>query len=97
MGFLTGICIPCYDLLYQLIPETELLVAGCRNNLARWMDMAEAGGWQEELSAVTSHGRSRPPASDTPPDSPHTQLEQEQEQEQELEQQPSDDQPRGDS
>ncbi|XP_037068397.1 LOW QUALITY PROTEIN: probable 3',5'-cyclic phosphodiesterase pde-5 [Pollicipes pollicipes] len=59
VGFLTGICIPCYDLLYQLIPETQLLVAGCKNNLARWMDMAEAGGWQEELSAANSNTRSR--------------------------------------
>ncbi|XP_043242921.1 probable 3',5'-cyclic phosphodiesterase pde-5 [Amphibalanus amphitrite] len=71
VGFLTGICIPCYDLLYQLIPETQLLVAGCRNNLARWMDMAEAGGWQEELSAVNAHGRSRQPAL-TSPDRPAT-------------------------
>ena len=93
MGFLTGICIPCYDLLYQLIPETELLVAGCRNNLARWMDMAEAGGWQEELSAVTaSQSRGLPPPAATP----QTQS-QEQEQSEEQEQQRSDSQPRGDS
>lgn len=36
VGFLTGICIPCYTLLYTLIPETKPLLDMCKMNLSRW-------------------------------------------------------------
>ncbi|XP_074038739.1 probable 3',5'-cyclic phosphodiesterase pde-5 isoform X2 [Leptinotarsa decemlineata] len=36
VGFLTGICIPCYDLLYTLIPETKALLEMCKQNLEKW-------------------------------------------------------------
>ncbi|GIY88254.1 probable 3',5'-cyclic phosphodiesterase pde-5 [Caerostris extrusa] len=39
--FLKGICIPCYELLYTLIPETEPMLDGCRKNLSIWENLAE--------------------------------------------------------
>jgi cAMP and cAMP-inhibited cGMP 3',5'-cyclic phosphodiesterase 10 len=36
VGFLTGICVPCYTLLYTLIPETKPLLDMCQKNLERW-------------------------------------------------------------
>lgn len=36
VGFLTGICIPCYTLLHTLIPETKPLLDMCQENLERW-------------------------------------------------------------
>lgn len=41
VGFLTGICIPCYTLLYRLIPETKPLLEMCQTNLNRWRSIAE--------------------------------------------------------
>lgn len=36
VGFLMGICVPCYNLLNQLIPETKPLLEMCQENLAKW-------------------------------------------------------------
>nr|XP_015833958.1 PREDICTED: probable 3',5'-cyclic phosphodiesterase pde-5 isoform X3 [Tribolium castaneum] len=36
VGFLTGICVSCYSLLYTLIPETKPLLDMCQENLERW-------------------------------------------------------------
>uniref|UniRef100_A0A0A9XJX4 Phosphodiesterase n=1 Tax=Lygus hesperus TaxID=30085 RepID=A0A0A9XJX4_LYGHE len=36
VGFLTGICVPCYGLLTELIPETKPLLDTCESNLERW-------------------------------------------------------------
>lgn len=41
VGFLTGICIPCYTLLYRLIPETKTLLRMCQENLSRWQAIAD--------------------------------------------------------
>ncbi|XP_031631374.1 probable 3',5'-cyclic phosphodiesterase pde-5 isoform X2 [Contarinia nasturtii] len=41
VGFLTGICIPCYTLLYRLIPETKPLLDMCQRNLNKWKSIAE--------------------------------------------------------
>ena len=41
VGFITGICAPCYGLLNQLIPETKPLLDGCLKNLQRWKGLAE--------------------------------------------------------
>ncbi|XP_049828954.1 probable 3',5'-cyclic phosphodiesterase pde-5 isoform X1 [Schistocerca gregaria] len=41
VGFLTSICIPCYSLLHQLIPETKPLLDQCHANLARWRKIDE--------------------------------------------------------
>lgn len=40
VGFLTGICIPCYTLLYRLIPETKPLLEMCQKNLDKWKSIA---------------------------------------------------------
>ncbi|CRL00370.1 CLUMA_CG013638, isoform A [Clunio marinus] len=36
LGFLNGICIPCYSLLNRLIPETKPMLKQCQENLIRW-------------------------------------------------------------
>ncbi|CAO1370759.1 unnamed protein product [Diamesa tonsa] len=36
LGFLNGICIPCYTLLHRLVPETKPLLSMCQENLACW-------------------------------------------------------------
>lgn len=41
VGFLTGICIPCYTLLYRLIPETQPLLNMCQKNLNKWRSIAD--------------------------------------------------------
>lgn len=41
VGFLMGICIPCYTLLNTLIPETQPLLDMCQKNLQRWQALNE--------------------------------------------------------
>ncbi|XP_026470475.1 probable 3',5'-cyclic phosphodiesterase pde-5 isoform X2 [Ctenocephalides felis] len=41
VGFLTGICIPCYSILARLIPETKPLLTQCQKNLNRWQELTE--------------------------------------------------------
>ncbi|XP_055858465.1 probable 3',5'-cyclic phosphodiesterase pde-5 isoform X2 [Episyrphus balteatus] len=41
VGFLMGICIPCYSLLYRLIPESKPLLDMCQKNLERWQKIAQ--------------------------------------------------------
>lgn len=41
VGFLNGICIPCYTLLYRLIPETKPLLEMCQKNLDKWKSIAD--------------------------------------------------------
>ena len=50
VGFISGICIPCYGLLYRLIPETKPLLDGCQSNLERWKQLAK------ENETVNSNG-----------------------------------------
>lgn len=40
VGFLQGICIPCYDLLQKLVPETKSMMDGCLKNLQKWQELA---------------------------------------------------------
>ncbi|XP_055939166.1 probable 3',5'-cyclic phosphodiesterase pde-5 isoform X2 [Argiope bruennichi] len=40
VSFLKGICIPCYELLYALIPETKPMLEGCKENLRIWESLA---------------------------------------------------------
>lgn len=39
VGFLMGICVPCYTLLYDVIPQTKPLLDMCYENLKRWQDI----------------------------------------------------------
>lgn len=41
LGFLNGICIPCYSLLYRLIPETKPMLKQCQENFCRWQTIDE--------------------------------------------------------
>lgn len=41
VGFLTGICIPCYSLLSILIPDTKTLLEMCKSNLDKWAHLAD--------------------------------------------------------
>lgn len=41
VGFLKGICQPCYTLLYELIPETKPLQDMLMMNLKTWQDIVE--------------------------------------------------------
>lgn len=48
VGFLMGICVPCYSLLYTLIPETKPLLNMCKQNLDRWRQIDEDTRKREE-------------------------------------------------
>jgi cAMP and cAMP-inhibited cGMP 3',5'-cyclic phosphodiesterase 10 len=41
LGFLNGICIPCYSLLHRLIPETRPMLKQCQDNLTRWQNIED--------------------------------------------------------
>lgn len=41
VGFLTGICVPCYTILHSLLPETKPLLDMCEANLKRWLKIEE--------------------------------------------------------
>ncbi|XP_048256360.1 probable 3',5'-cyclic phosphodiesterase pde-5 isoform X3 [Haliotis rufescens] len=41
VGFIVGICLPCYELLAQILPATTPMVEGIRANLSKWQEMAE--------------------------------------------------------
>lgn len=42
IGFLNGICIPCYTLLYRLIPETKGMLKQCQENLIKWQAIEQS-------------------------------------------------------
>lgn len=41
VGFLTGICQPCYTLLWRLIPETKPLHDMLLENLRKWQEISD--------------------------------------------------------
>ncbi|KAK4293759.1 hypothetical protein Pmani_033559 [Petrolisthes manimaculis] len=41
VGFLSAICIPCYELLNRVIPNTDKLLDGCKANLDRWKQIVD--------------------------------------------------------
>ncbi|XP_013384526.1 probable 3',5'-cyclic phosphodiesterase pde-5 [Lingula anatina] len=46
VGFLVGICLPCYELLAQVLPPTSPMVEGAKANLEKWKELADK---QKEL------------------------------------------------
>lgn len=53
MGFLSGICVPCYSLLEKLIPESKPLLDGVQRNLERWTEIAaEKKALKEEREKI---------------------------------------------
>lgn len=51
VGFLMGICLPCYTLLHRLIPETKPLLDMCQINLEKWQGIAEKMQRMREMKA----------------------------------------------
>ncbi|XP_052274337.1 probable 3',5'-cyclic phosphodiesterase pde-5 isoform X2 [Dreissena polymorpha] len=41
VGFLVGICLPCYDLMVQILPETRPMKEGAVANMKKWKQLAE--------------------------------------------------------
>ncbi|XP_045160110.2 probable 3',5'-cyclic phosphodiesterase pde-5 isoform X3 [Mercenaria mercenaria] len=41
VGFLVGICLPCYDLMTQVLPETKPMQDGALANMKKWKQLAE--------------------------------------------------------
>lgn len=39
VGFLTGICVPCYTILSVLLPETRPMLEMCQKNLRKWQEI----------------------------------------------------------
>uniref|UniRef100_A0A6M2DJ87 Phosphodiesterase n=1 Tax=Xenopsylla cheopis TaxID=163159 RepID=A0A6M2DJ87_XENCH len=57
VGFLTGICIPCYSILAKLIPETKPLLTQCQKNLDRWQELTEEIKQQKSDAAKNSEDK----------------------------------------
>ncbi|KAK3786950.1 hypothetical protein RRG08_037415 [Elysia crispata] len=41
VGFIQSICVPCYELMFQVMPDTKPMLDGARANLQRWKSMAD--------------------------------------------------------
>ena len=41
VGFIGGICLPCYDLLVQVLPATAPMQENCKDNLNIWKGKAD--------------------------------------------------------
>lgn len=41
VGFIGGICLPCYDLLVQVLPGTSPMKKQCVENLGTWKHLSE--------------------------------------------------------
>ena len=48
-GFIGGICLPCYDLLVQVLPGTEPMQSQCKTNLETWKRKSEQRKRCQEL------------------------------------------------
>uniref|UniRef100_T1J2B1 Phosphodiesterase n=1 Tax=Strigamia maritima TaxID=126957 RepID=T1J2B1_STRMM len=55
VGFLKGICIPCYSLMAAVVPETQPMLDGCLRNLEKWEEMAEAYKLERQQSRDSSN------------------------------------------
>lgn len=62
MGFISGICAPCYSLLDKLIPETNDLIAGVHRNLERWKIIAAENKKKNEDGTSENRSSSSPKA-----------------------------------
>ena len=48
LGFIGGICLPCYDLLVQVLPNTGPMQKQCLKNLETWKERADARKKEQE-------------------------------------------------
>ncbi|CAI4227333.1 unnamed protein product [Auanema sp. JU1783] len=51
VGFMRGICLPCYELIARIIPEASGLRDRCRYNAEKWEELAEDQRKREEEKA----------------------------------------------
>ncbi|KAI0979393.1 hypothetical protein GJ496_001549 [Pomphorhynchus laevis] len=42
IGFLTNICIPCFELIVKVLPELQPIVDGCLSNITKWENVDSA-------------------------------------------------------
>ncbi|KAI8773708.1 3,5-cyclic phosphodiesterase pde-5 isoform X1 [Biomphalaria glabrata] len=42
VGFIQSICIPCYELMYSVMPETQPMLTGARENLRKWKELMDS-------------------------------------------------------
>lgn len=48
VGFIVGICIPCYQLMEHVLPETKPMLMGLRDNLSQWRQDGIFKQWKEK-------------------------------------------------
>lgn len=48
VGFLVGICLPCYEVMAQILPETKPMVNGAVANLKKWRELADKEALEKE-------------------------------------------------
>ena len=41
VGFFSGICLPCYELMVRLLPGAAPMLEHCADNLASWKQLSE--------------------------------------------------------
>ncbi|CAH1773312.1 unnamed protein product [Owenia fusiformis] len=58
VGFIVGICLPCYELLANLLPGTQPMVDGANTNLKQWKVLVDEQKQKEEekLKKETENG-----------------------------------------
>lgn len=47
VGFIVGICLPCYQLMEHVLPATKPMLMGLRENLSRWRQDGIFKAWKE--------------------------------------------------
>ncbi|KAL8606518.1 hypothetical protein ACOMHN_037749 [Nucella lapillus] len=69
VGFILGICLPCYKLLNDIMPETEPMLKGVTDNLKKWQQLADE---QKEKKLQRQHqGQLALTSADHTPDTNH--------------------------
>ncbi|XP_048759916.1 probable 3',5'-cyclic phosphodiesterase pde-5 isoform X5 [Ostrea edulis] len=52
VGFLVGICLPCYEVMAQILPETKPMVDGAVANLKKWRELADKEAKEKENEEI---------------------------------------------
>ncbi|VDK42544.1 unnamed protein product [Gongylonema pulchrum] len=47
VGFMQSICLPCYELIAAVIPESQELLDRCRYNAKKWQELADEQNTKE--------------------------------------------------
>ncbi|CAF1370322.1 unnamed protein product, partial [Didymodactylos carnosus] len=54
VNFINGICIPCYELLSKVLPNSLPMLAGARSNLQKWQELADEQTRNSTTSSSTT-------------------------------------------